>query len=352
MLGLSGGVDSSVALWRLKEQGVDVEALFMKNWTEEDSADYCSSALDLADAQAVCDVLNIPLHQVNFANDYWQRVFEHFLNEYAAGRTPNPDILCNKEIKFNAFLDYAQALGADKIATGHYAQNVWYDERWHLHRAVDSNKDQSYFLYTLNQQQLAHSVFPIGDLTKPLLRQLAEKAALPTFAKKDSTGICFIGERRFKDFLARYLPAKPGLIKTLSGQTLGEHQGLMYYTLGQRQGLGIGGLKSSDEAPWYVAAKDLATNVLTVVQGHDHPALLCANLNATEIHWIAGECPAASKSLTAKIRYRQADQVCSIEDVTAERLSVRFAQSQWAVTPGQSIVFYSDKECLGGGVIV
>ncbi len=352
MLGLSGGVDSSVALWRLKEQGVAVEALFMKNWTEEDSTEYCSSAVDLADAQAVCDHLKIPLHQVNFSDEYWQRVFEYFLSEYAAGRTPNPDILCNKEIKFTAFLDYARALGADKIATGHYAKNVWRDDRWHLQRAMDNNKDQSYFLYTLNQQQLSHSLFPIGDLTKPMLRQLAKQAGLPTFAKKDSTGICFIGERRFKDFLRRFLPAKPGLIKTLAGQTLGEHQGLMYYTLGQRQGLRVGGLKNSSEAPWFVAAKELAHNELIVVQGHDHPALFRSSLTATDIHWVAGEYPTDGTLLTAKIRYRQADQDCTVADFSTKSLSVNFMEPQWAVTPGQSIVFYAGVDCLGGGVIV
>ena len=351
MLGLSGGVDSSVALCLLKNQGHDVEALFMKNWQDDDSADYCSSAVDLADAQAVCDHLKIPLHQVNFSEQYWQRVFEHFLSEYAAGRTPNPDILCNKEIKFRAFLDYAKALGADKIATGHYAQNVWHEEKWQLHKGIDNNKDQSYFLYTLNQAQLASSLFPVGALAKPDVRQLAMQANLPTFAKKDSTGICFIGERKFKDFLQRYLPAKPGLIKDLAGNNVGEHHGLMYYTLGQRQGLRIGGRQNASEAPWFVAAKNLVDNILIVVQGHDHPALYRSTLQAIDIHWIAGQPPREGISLSAKIRYRQVEQACTITSMDATSLQVSFAEPQWAVTPGQSIVFYDSTECLGGAVI-
>lgn len=351
IVGLSGGVDSSVALLTLQQQGHEVEALFMKNWQDDDSGDYCASAVDLADAQAVCDRLSLPLHQVNFAQEYWQRVFEHFLEEYAAGRTPNPDILCNKEIKFRAFLDYARALGADKIATGHYAQNVFEQGLWQLRRGVDANKDQSYFLYALNQQQLASSLFPIGQWQKPLVRQMATAAALPTCAKKDSTGICFIGERRFKDFLQRYLPAKPGLIQSLSGQTVGEHHGLMYYTLGQRQGLMIGGQKNASEQPWFVAQKDLANNILWVVQGHDHPALYQSHLLAPEVHWIAGEAPNSACALTAKIRYRQADQACHLEPIE-HGYRVHFAQPQWAVSPGQSIVFYDGEVCLGGGVIM
>lgn len=350
MVGLSGGVDSSVALLTLQQQGYAVEALFMKNWQEDDSAEYCASAVDLADAQAVCDRLNLPLHQVNFANEYWQRVFEHFLDEYAAGRTPNPDILCNKEIKFRAFLDYARALGADKIATGHYAQNVFEQERWQLRRGYDANKDQSYFLYALDQQQLAHSLFPIGQWQKPAVRHMAMAAALPTCAKKDSTGICFIGERRFKDFLQRYLPAKPGEIKTLAGQVVGEHHGLMYYTLGQRQGLMIGGQKNASEQPWFVAQKDLGNNTLWVVQGHDHPALYQSHLLAPAVHWIAGEAPSPACALTAKIRYRQADQACHLEPLD-QGYRVHFNQPQWAVSPGQSIVFYAGEVCLGGGVI-
>lgn len=350
MLGLSGGVDSSVTLALLQRQGHEVEALFMKNWEDDDSADYCSSAEDLADAAAVCDHLGIPLHQVNFANEYWQRVFEHFLSEYAAGRTPNPDILCNKEIKFRAFLAYARALGADKIATGHYAQNVCVNEQWQLQRGLDSNKDQSYFLYTLNQQQLAQSLFPIGALLKPDVRKLAASMGLPTFAKKDSTGICFIGERKFKDFLEKYLPAKPGLIKTLQGVTLGEHHGLMYYTIGQRQGLGIGGQKNTSEQPWFVASKDVSANVLTVVQGRDHPALYQSTLSAMDAHWIRGVAP-ENTSMTAKIRYRQVDQACSVIRCADDTLQVHFTQPQWAVTPGQSIVFYDGLVCLGGAVI-
>jgi tRNA-specific 2-thiouridylase len=351
MVGLSGGVDSSVALSLLQQQGHEVEALFMKNWVDDDSAEYCASASDLADAQAVCDRLNLPLHQVNFANEYWQRVFEHFLAEYAAGRTPNPDILCNKEIKFRAFLDYAKALGAEKIATGHYAQNRWQEDRWQLVRGIDSNKDQSYFLYTLNQQQLASSLFPVGHLAKPEVRRLAKAANLPTFAKKDSTGICFIGERRFKDFLQTFLPAKPGLIQSLDGKTIAEHHGLMYYTLGQRQGLKIGGLKQGSEAPWFVAHKDVDTNVLTVVQGHDHPALYRSSLSTQAIHWIAGTRPLESCLLTAKIRYRQQDQLCRLEEQANGCFNVFFSEPQWAVTAGQSIVFYDGDICLGGGVI-
>lgn len=352
IVGLSGGVDSSVSLLLLRQQGYEVEALFMKNWQDDDSGEYCSSAVDLADAQQVCDRLRLPLHQVNFSQEYWQRVFEYFLAEYAAGRTPNPDILCNNEIKFRAFLDYAQALGADKIATGHYAQNVWVDGYWQLQRGLDANKDQSYFLHGLTQAQLAHSLFPVGHLAKPVVRQLAAAAMLPTCAKKDSTGICFIGERRFKDFLQRYLPAKPGLIKGLDGATLGEHHGLMYYTLGQRQGLGVGGQKHASEAPWFVASKDLDNNVLTVVQGHDHPMLFRSSLIMRAPSWIKGSAPAENVQLTAKIRYRQPDQVCHLAQVDAQDWQVTFAQPQWAVTAGQSVVFYDGKECLGGGVIV
>lgn len=351
IVGLSGGVDSSVTLALLQRQGYAVEAMFMKNWQEDDSDQYCSSAVDLADAQAVCDHLRIPLHQVNFVDEYWQQVFEYFLHEYAQGHTPNPDILCNTEIKFKAFLNYALAMGAEKIATGHYAQIYGANGQWQLHRGVDSNKDQSYFLHGLNQQQLANSLFPVGGLSKPQVRQLARDFNLPTSAKKDSTGICFIGERRFKDFLQSFLPAQPGLITDLTGHVLGEHQGLMYYTIGQRKGLHLGGQKNALEAPWFVASKDMANNVLLVVQGHDHPALYQQRVTLKNCHWIAGVAPSNPQALTAKIRYRQQDQACRLESFEPDRLSVVFDQPQWAVTPGQSLVFYQGMHCLGGGVI-
>ena len=350
MVGMSGGVDSSVAALLLLEQGYRVEGLFMKNWEEDDDADYCAAAVDLADAQAVCDRLGIRLHSVNFASEYWDRVFQHFLQEYRAGRTPNPDILCNKEIKFNAFLDHALSLGADRIATGHYARTRKAQGHIRLLRGIDDNKDQSYFLHALNEYQLKRALFPLGDLPKDRVRELARRHGLSTHDKKDSTGICFIGERRFDTFLQRYLPAKPGVIRSDSGVNLGRHNGLMYYTMGQRKGLGIGGQKNADETPWYVVDKDLANNVLIVAQGPHNPRLYHNTLETGHIHWINGE-ESAVTHCSAKIRYRQADQSCSIESLSADRHVVHFEQPQRAITPGQSIVFYLGEVCLGGGII-
>ncbi len=351
IIGMSGGVDSSVAALLLQQQNHDVEGLFMKNWEEDDDEDYCAATEDLKDASAVCETLGIKLHTVNFSSEYWDRVFQLFLDEYSAGRTPNPDILCNKEIKFRAFLDHALTLGADKIATGHYARVAPAEAgEMRLLRGLDSNKDQSYFLYTLNQYQLSHALFPIGEYDKPLIRELAKENQLITHNKKDSTGICFIGERRFSTFLEKFLPAKPGDIKTVDGETIGRHNGLMYYTLGQRKGLGIGGQKNADEDPWYVVEKDLLSNTLLIAQGHDHPHMFNRVLEVKQTHWIADKEPDKA-SLTAKIRYRQQDQNCHIEKITKQHYRVEFEQAQRAITPGQSIVFYDNDECLGGGVI-
>ncbi len=352
IVGLSGGVDSSVAALLLKQQGHRVRGLFMKNWEEDDSEEYCTAAEDLSDARAVSDKLGLELLAMNFSAEYWDRVFEHFLSEYQAGRTPNPDILCNREIKFRAFLDHALERGAERIATGHYARIGRDDEgRFLLLRGLDRNKDQSYFLYTLGQAQLARTLFPIGELVKPRVRELALEHGLITHDKKDSTGICFIGERRFKDFLARYLPAQPGDIETPEGALIGRHDGLMYYTLGQRQGLGVGGVPGYPEEPWFVAAKDLTRNVLIAVQGHDHPLLFSRSLQASQLHWVSGEAPTAPYRCTAKVRYRQQDQGCTISAIDDGRCTVRFDEPQRAVTPGQSVVFYDGERCLGGGVI-
>ncbi len=351
IVGLSGGVDSSVAALRLLESGYRVTGLFMKNWEEDDTEEYCSAAEDLADAQQVAERLGIELLTINFSAEYWDRVFEHFLSEYRAGRTPNPDVLCNREIKFKAFLDYALDLGADYIATGHYAGiRRLPDGRCELVRAADENKDQTYFLYMLGQRALQHALFPLHDLPKPTVRQIAEQAGFANFRKKDSTGICFIGERRFRDFLAQYLPAQPGDIETLEGEVIGRHQGLMYYTIGQRQGLGIGGRADGDNRPWFVAAKDLERNVLRVVQGHDHPALLRRELTAEQLHWVAGQPPAAQFTCRARCRHRQPLQACEVT-LDGELAQVRFAEPQRAITPGQSVVFYQDDICLGGGII-
>ncbi len=350
IVGMSGGVDSSVSALRLLEQGWQVEGLFMKNWDEDDNEEYCTATQDLADAQAVCDKLGIVLHTVNFAKEYWDRVFENFLSNYAAGRTPNPDILCNKEIKFKAFLDYALALGANKIATGHYAQNAMSDNGYQLLKGNDPGKDQSYFLYTLGQQQLSSSLFPVGDLPKQEVRNLAAKAGLVTYNKKDSTGICFIGERRFKDFLSQYLPAQPGNMETIDGHVIGRHEGLMYYTLGQRKGIGIGGRKNTPEQPWYVLKKDLSRNVLIIGQDVDRLLLYTARLVCTDLSWVAGQPPADSFVCMAKTRYRQPDQLCQVE-LQDNSATVSFNQPQRAVTPGQSVVFYHNNVCLGGGII-
>lgn len=347
---MSGGVDSSVSALLLKEQGYHVEGLFMKNWDEDDGTDYCTAIEDLNDAQAVCDKLEIKLHTANFAAEYWDNVFEHFLNEYKAGRTPNPDILCNKEIKFKAFLDYATSLGADYIATGHYVRRADENQQTYLLKGLDNNKDQSYFLHAVHQSKLAKTLFPVGELEKPAVRALAEKHNLVTHDKKDSTGICFIGERKFSDFLKQYLPAQPGNIETETGDIIGKHHGLMYHTIGQRQGLGIGGLKNYDESAWYVARKDLDRNVLIVVQGTQHPMLYSERLVAISPDWI-NSIPDFPLTCTAKVRYRQADQACQVELDEQDNLHVTFIKPQRAVTPGQSIVFYDGERCLGGAII-
>ncbi|MUG31843.1 tRNA 2-thiouridine(34) synthase MnmA [Psychrobacter sanguinis] len=364
VVGMSGGVDSSVSAVLLQQAGFQVEGLFMKNWEEDDGTEYCTAMEDLADAQAVCDKIGITLHTANFAMEYWDRVFEHFLAEYQAGRTPNPDILCNKEIKFKAFLDYAVTLGADYIATGHYTRrSVNYTredglEVAHLMRGLDNNKDQSYFLHAVGGDKIAKTLFPVGELEKPEVRRIAEEHDLITAKKKDSTGICFIGERRFKDFLQQYLPAKPGNIVTDDGITIGKHDGLMYYTLGQRGGIGIGGVKDRPEEPWFVLQKDLSNNELIVGQGHDHPMLLSQRLTAYKLDWVERIAPAAIFSeqglkCMAKTRYRQPDQSCTVfaDSDDGSRVKVIFDEPQRAVTPGQSAVFYIDEVCLGGGVI-
>ena len=393
IVGMSGGVDSSVTALLLQRQGYDVSGLFMKNWEENDPDGHCPAAEDAQDALEVCDRLGIALDAVNFSADYWDRVFRHFIDEYRCGRTPNPDILCNKEIKFKAFLDYALNQGADCIATGHYARIIHRNDQYRLFKARDGNKDQTYFLYTLGQTQLAKTIFPIGDIIKPEIRRLATEAGFGNHAKKDSTGICFIGERRFKSFLSRYLPAQPGEMRTPEGEYVGTHDGLMYYTLGQRQGLGIGGRAHASgaaradthHAPWYVVGKDLANNILQVAQGQHHPLLYSTSLVASNLHWIAGEPPALPLRCHAKTRYRQPDQACLVTalengvghgrslaschcgtrasmhsgctSVTEGRMpgvtacQVNFEQPQWAVTPGQSVVFYAGEECLGGGTI-
>jgi tRNA-specific 2-thiouridylase len=352
IVGLSGGVDSSVAALILKQQGFEVEGLFMKNWEEEDTDTFCSATEDVADAKAVCDTLGIPLHTVNFSDEYWQDVFEHCLTEYRLGRTPNPDILCNREIKFKAFLNYALELGADYIATGHYAKIEHPDQYYELHKAKDAQKDQSYFLFTLDQYALSKALFPIGDIEKPIVRKMALEAGFINHAKKDSTGICFIGERKFRSFLKQYIPAQPGNIETIDKRVIGHHEGLMFYTLGQRQGLGIGGQTTGDGTPWYVVAKDLERNVMVVAQGEEHPLLYSQTLNAAQLHWI-GEKPTTREFASmAKIRYRQSDQACTVKLLTDETCFVEFEKPQRAITPGQSVVFYQNNTCLGGGIII
>jgi len=351
VVGLSGGVDSSVATYLLIEQGYNVQALFMKNWDEDDGPEYCSAETDLEDAREISNKLHIDLYARNFSDEYWDKVFTYFLSEYRAGRTPNPDVLCNKEIKFRIFLDHAIEMGADHIATGHYARVVYNFGSYRLLKAKDSNKDQTYFLYALNQEQLSKSVFPLGELTKHEVRLLAQKAGFSNFSKKDSTGICFIGERKFKDFLSKYLPAQPGEIQTPEGKVIGKHDGLMYYTLGQRQGLGIGGSHTGSGEPWYVAGKDINQNILIVVQGHDHPLLFKKTLIAKEINWISNPPGPTPFQCYAKIRYRQEDQPCVITILEPDYCEVEFSSAQRAITPGQSVVFYNYDECLGGGII-
>ena len=350
IVGMSGGVDSSVAALDLLHQGYHVEGLFMKNWEEDDGTEYCTAREDFADAQAVADKLGITLHGANFAAEYWDNVFEHFLAEYRAGRTPNPNILCNREIKFKAFLDYALMLGADYIATGHYTRCGQDQGKGTLLKGLDHNKDQSYFLHAVGHAELEKTLFPVGEIEKPQVRELAEQHGLATAKKKDSTGICFIGERRFKDFLQQYLPAQPGEIRSLEDEYLGQHHGLMYHTIGQRQVLGIGGLANHSEAPWYVVGKDLDNNILLVAQGNEHPALFSTRLSASEIYWVAGAAPELPLQCSAKVRYRQADQQCTVS-ASGSAFEVVFEQPQRAVTPGQSVVFYLGERCLGGGVI-
>jgi tRNA-specific 2-thiouridylase len=347
IVGMSGGVDSSVAAWLLKEQGYEVVGLFMKNWEDDDDDQYCTSRQDLIDAVSVADLIGIEIEAVNFTRAYKERVFAAFLAEYRAGRTPNPDVLCNAEIKFKAFLDHAVKLGAERIATGHYAQAREVNGLYQLLKAEDGTKDQSYFLYRLTQEQLSKTLFPLADLYKRDVRALAKKLGLPNHAKKDSTGICFIGERPFREFLNRYLPTEPGDIVTAEGRKVGVHMGLMYYTIGQRQGLGIGG---QGEA-WYVAGKNSEANRLIVVQGHDHPALHSVGLVATDLSWVSGKPAHTHWVYGAKTRYRQKDAPCEVERVDQKTCEIRFAEAQWAVTPGQSVVIYESRVCLGGGII-
>ena len=352
IVGMSGGVDSAVAAYLLKQQGYDVLGVFMKNWDDDDNTEQCTARQDFLDVLAVADVLGIEVEAVNFAKEYKERVFSYFLAEYQAGRTPNPDVLCNAEIKFKAFLDDAIARGAEFIATGHYVgKGTDATGRATLLRAADANKDQSYFLYRLSQAQIRPALFPLAQLPKSEVRALAQQIGLPNATKKDSTGICFIGERNFREFLERYLPRDPGDVKTPEGRVVGQHQGLMYYTLGQRQGLGIGGQKDGNDEPWFVAAKDMATNTLVVVQGHDHPLLKRSTLAAGQLNWISGLTPDPAKPYSAKTRYRQIDASCRITRLDDDTLELAFEQPQWAVTPGQSVVLYDGEVCLGGGII-
>ena len=347
VVGMSGGVDSAVAALLAKRAGHDVVGIFMKNWGEDDTGEYCSTREDLVDAAAAADVIGIELEAVNFSAEYKERVFADFLREYAAGRTPNPDVLCNAEIKFRAFLDHAMRLGAEKIATGHYARVALTDGGFSLLRGKDASKDQSYFLHRLTQEQLARVMFPVGELKKAEVRRIALDAGLPNHAKKDSTGICFIGERPFREFLNRYLPKAPGPIKTPEGRVVGEHIGLAFYTIGQRKGIGIGGAGNA----WYVADKRIASNELVVVQGHDHPLLMKKTLSAADAAWVSGSAPEAPSAHTAKTRYRQADAPCTLAKVRDGEIRVDFPTPQRAVTPGQSVVLYDGEVCLGGGVI-
>jgi tRNA-specific 2-thiouridylase len=350
VVGVSGGVDSSVAALLLKQSGADVVGMFMQNWEEDDRFGDCHADRDRADAVRICAGLDIPFHARNFAAEYWDRVFAHFLDEYRAGRTPNPDVLCNREIKFKTFLDHARALGAEKIATGHYARTDCVDGRHRLLRGHDGNKDQSYFLYTLGQKQLAATQFPVGELPKPEVRRLAREAALPTHDKKDSTGICFIGERDFREFLGHYIPARRGEMRTPEGKRIGEHDGVMYYTLGQRNGLGIGGRRDAANDPWYVVGKDVKANVLYVAQGNETRWLQSTHLRASDLSWVSSAPPRNEFRCTAKMRYRQADQACIVR-TDGSGCTVEFDCQQRAVTPGQSVVFYRGDECLGGGII-
>ena len=348
---MSGGVDSSVTAWLLKQQGHEVIGVFMQNWEDDNDDQYCSIKQDALDALSVADIVGIDMEIVNFAGEYKDRVFKYFLDEYSAGRTPNPDVLCNAEIKFKAFLDYAISLGADCIATGHYARKLEQGGVHYLMKGLDETKDQSYFLYRLTQSQLSRAIFPLGDIRKSEVRRLAEEARLPTARKKDSTGICFIGERPFREFLPRYLPTQPGEMVTPEGKVVGEHIGLMYYTLGQRKGLNIGGAKDGSGEPWFVAGKDLPANRLVVVQGHDHPLLLKPVLEMSQLSWTLDAAPSPG-AYSAKNRYRMPDAPCTLSAVADGRATLAFAEPQWAVTPGQSAVLYDGDICLGGGIIL
>lgn len=351
MVGLSGGVDSSVAALQLQQQGYPISGLFMKNWVDFADASECTLTQDREDARIVTSLLGISFYEANFAIEYWEQVFRYFLDEYHMGRTPNPDILCNREIKFKTFLNHALELGNTLIATGHYARIDRREGYYRLLKGRDSNKDQSYFLYTLGQEQLSRTLLPLGELEKPQVRQIAARARLPNHDKKDSTGICFIGERRFKEFLGRYLPAQPGEMRTPQGEWIGQHDGLMYYTFGQRRGLGIGGRKNSTHAPWFVVGKDLPRNTLYVAQSREHPWLKSQMLEANQLHWVAGHPPSLPYSCAAKTRYRQADQPCTLTEIVNGHIKVVFNTPQYAVTPGQAVVFYQGNECLGGGTI-
>ena len=351
IVGLSGGVDSSVSALLLQQQGYDVEGLFMKNWEEQLPGGECMWEADVEDAMKVCELLEIPLNTLDLAKDYWDKVFIHFLEEYKSGRTPNPDILCNQEIKFRAFLEHATGLGAKKIATGHYARITEVNGHYQLKKGHDNNKDQSYFLCRLNQTQLGLSLFPIGDLDKHDVRKLAKKAGFQIHDKKDSTGICFVGERPFREFLSRYLPAQTGEIQTPDGNVIAQHNGIFYYTLGQRQGLGIGGIQGATDSPWYIYDKDIENNILFAVQGHDHPLLYSQRLTATDINWISGHPPDTPFKCFSKTRYRQTDQACTVENIENDSCLLTFKDPQRAVTPGQFVVFYQEDVCLGGGII-
>ncbi|TCP08490.1 tRNA (5-methylaminomethyl-2-thiouridylate)-methyltransferase [Crenobacter luteus] len=351
VVGMSGGVDSSVTAWLLKQQGHEVIGVFMQNWEDDNDDEYCSIKQDALDAMSVADIVGIDMEIVNFAREYKDRVFQYFLDEYSAGRTPNPDVLCNAEIKFKAFLDYAMELGADCIATGHYARKLEKDGVHYLMKGLDETKDQSYFLYRLSQAQLSKAIFPLGDIKKTEVRKLADEAGLPTAAKKDSTGICFIGERPFREFLQRYLPTQPGEMVTPDGKVVGEHVGLTFYTLGQRKGLTIGGSRDGSGEPWFVAGKDLPNNRLIVVQGHDHPLLLKPTLTMGQLSWTL-PAPPAPGDYAAKNRYRMADAACALSAIDNGVATLSFETPQWAITPGQSAVLYDGDVCLGGGVIL
>ena len=351
IVGMSGGVDSSVSVALLQQQGYAVEGMFMKNWEEDDTQEFCTADEDVKDAQNVADKLNVKLHLRNFASEYWDFVFEDFLNEYRIGRTPNPDILCNREIKFKTFLENAQDLGADFMATGHYVDKDFSDGKFRLLKGKDNNKDQSYFLYTITQEQLAYSLFPLGKIAKPQVREMAQELDLVVANKKDSVGICFIGEKNFTQFLANYLKPNPGNIVNDKGAVIGKHTGLMYYTIGQRQGLGIGGVKNAPQLPWFVVAKNHDKNELIAIQSSDNPLLFSSELTAINLNWISGTQPELPYQCKAKVRYRQSDQACTISKNKDGTIKVSFNQPQRAVTPGQSVVFYDGDVCLGGGII-